>query len=94
MNSYMTTTLDFWRMIGEAQAVIAYRTFGMLGLWPVTATENDRMVSEKLPAFVAASNAATLAAVTGKSPDKIMAAWLKPIGSKTSSNQRRLSKVR
>ena len=94
MNGYATTAMDFWRMIGEAQAVIAYRTFGMMGLWPVASSENDRMVSEKLPAFVAASQAATMAALLGKSPDKIMAAWLRPIGGKTRANQRRLSKQR
>ena len=94
MNGYLTTTMDFWRMMSEAQSVIAYRTFGMMGLWPVTAGENDRMVSEKLTAFAAASQGATFAAMTGKSPDKIMAAWLRPIGGKTRSNQRRLSKFR
>ena len=94
MDSYMTNNINFLRMIGEAQAVVAFRVFGMMGLWPVAASENDRMVSEKMPAFLAASQAATLAAMTGKSPDKIMAAWLKPIGSKTRSNQKRLSKVR
>ena len=94
MNGYTTLAMDYWRMIGEAQAVIAYRTFGMMGLWPVTATENDRMVSEKMPAFVAAAQAASLAAMTGKSPDKIMSAWLRPIGGKTRSNQKRLSKGR
>ncbi|QFU08042.1 hypothetical protein PARPLA_02562 [Rhodobacteraceae bacterium THAF1] len=94
MNGYMTTSFAFWRMMTEAQTVIAYRTFGMMGLWAVSPSENDRMVSEKMPAFLAASQAATMAAMTGKSPDKIAAAWLRPIGGKTRANQKRLSKMR
>jgi len=94
MNGYLKTAFAFWRMMTEAQAVIAYRTFGMMGLWAVAPTENDRMVSEKMPAFLAASQAATLAAMSGKSPDKIAAAWLRPIGGKTRANQRRLSQRR
>ncbi|MDT0682738.1 antifreeze protein [Roseicyclus sp. F158] len=75
----------------EAQMVIAYRTLGAAGLWPVTAGENSRMVSEKGPAFTASAMAASMAAMTGKRPDEIMTAAIRPLRKETSRNAKRLS---
>ncbi len=91
---YIDNMIGTTRMLSEAQAVIAYRMLGMAGLWPVAPTETMRMVMEKLPAFAAAQMAAWQALATGRSPDRILAAWLKPIGKETRANQRRLSRRR
>lgn len=93
-NGYMTNAFAAWRMMGEAQAVIAYRTLGAAGLWPVAQSEMWRMTLEKGPAFTAASQAAWTAALTGAAPDRVAAAWLRPISSRTRSNERRLSRRR
>ena len=91
---YVDTTLGAMRMMMEAQAVVTYRVLGMMGVWPVASSENWRMTMEKGPVFAAAQQGAMAAAMAGKSPDLIAAAWLKPIGGKTRSNERRLSKRR
>ncbi|WP_235191328.1 antifreeze protein [Palleronia rufa] len=91
---YMDTTIGAMRMMMEAQAVVTYRVLGMMGFWPVAPSENWRMTMEKGPAFAAAQQGAMAAMIAGKTPDLVAAAWLKPIGGKTRSNQRRLSKRR
>lgn len=95
------TPLDWWflslrysQMMVEAQTVMSLRLLGMTGLWPVAASEQSRMVTEKLPAFIKAGGHATAAAMKGRRPDQIMDAALKPIGRKTRSNARRLSSRR
>ena len=55
------------------------RDFGMAGLWPVAPGENRRMVLEKWPAFVASGTAAGVAAMQGRSPDRIATEALKPL---------------
>ncbi len=80
------------QMAAEAQAVIAYRIFGMAGIWSVTPSENSRMVSEKGPALMAANLAAWNAAMRGQRPDQVYSAWLAPIGRETRSNALRLGK--
>jgi hypothetical protein len=91
---YLDNTLGTMRMLSEAQAVIGYRLLGMAGSWPTAPSEVWRMTFEKVPAFTAAWMAASLALATGSSPDRIMAAWLKPIGAKTRANSNRLSRRR
>ncbi|SES16495.1 hypothetical protein SAMN04490244_106236 [Tranquillimonas rosea] len=92
------TIHDYWvlqtkmaTMMLNAQTVIGMRMLGMAGLWPVTAGENDRMVSEKSTAFAKAATAAWGAALSGKRPDQVTSAWLAPISRRAASNQRRLS---
>ena len=89
---YMDNAIGTMRMMAEAQVVIAYRMLGMGGFLPSSPSENYRMTFEKAPAFAEAQQGAMVAMMSGASPDKIAAAWLKPIGVKTRSNQRRLSK--
>lgn len=81
-----------WRMMAEAQTVIAYRMLGMAGIWATDGGENSRMFSEKGPALWSAQMAATSAMMRGARPDEIFSAWVKPIGLKTRSNASRLSK--
>ncbi|WP_241523892.1 antifreeze protein [Oceaniglobus indicus] len=80
------------QMMAEAQTVIAYRMMGMAGLWSVAPSENRRMIAEKGPAMIAASTKATNALMSGKRPDQILDAAVKPLGRKTHANVRRLSK--
>ncbi len=82
------------QMMFEAQAVIGMRMLGMAGGWPVSPSENTRMIVEKGPAFMRASGAAMTAAMKGKRPDQIAEAALKPIGRKTRANAKRLSRRR
>ena len=79
-------------MMAEAQAVIGFRVLGMAGLWAVAPSENDRMVSEKAPAFAAAMRGGTLAAMSGKSAAQILDATVRPLGRKTRANSRRLAR--
>ena len=82
------------QMLAEANAVIAFRVMGMAGGWPVSPSESSRMVLEKGPAFMRAYGDATVAAMKGKRLDEIAEAALKPIGRKTRSNAKRLSRGR
>ena len=66
-------------MLAEAQSFIATRMMGWSGLWSVTASENDRMVSEKSDAITQSMQGATLAAMTGKRPDDILNAAVKSL---------------
>lgn len=82
------------QMLVEANTVIAFRVMGMAGGWPVSPTEGARMVFEKGPAFLRAYGDAATAAMKGKRPDEIATAALRPIGRKTRSNAKRLSRSR
>ncbi|KIN73464.1 hypothetical protein [Sulfitobacter guttiformis] len=90
---------DFFRnaiqlglMAAEANAVIAMRLWGMAGIWSVTKSENDRMVSEKVQAAAQSLVAANRSVMAGKSPDQVVAAAIKPVRRKTRANSERLAK--
>lgn len=78
-------------MLAEAHLVATLRLMGMGGLWPVDAAEGQRMVEEKLPAFVEAGTAAFRVALSGAGPYDVAAAWLAPIARHTHANTRRLT---
>jgi len=80
------------QMLAEAQTVIAYRTLGMAGLWAVAPSENARMFTEKPAVLMASGMGAAQAMISGQSPDKIIDAAVRPLGVKTRSNARRLSR--
>ena len=80
------------QMLVEANSVIAFRVLGMAGHWPVSPSENSRMVLEKGPAFIRAYADAAQAMMKGKRPDEIAEAALRPISRKTRSNAKRLSR--
>ncbi len=85
---------DYGRMMMEANMVIGIRMMGMAGLWAMPAAELDRMIAEKQNAFTGSAIAATLSAMTGGTPEAIARAALGPIGRKTRSNVKRLTKPR
>ncbi|WP_441869269.1 hypothetical protein [Phaeovulum sp. W22_SRMD_FR3] len=84
---------EMTRMGVEAQAVIAMRMAGMMGLWATNPAENNRMVREKQVAAAASMMAVGRAAMAGESATNVMRAGLKPIGRKTASNARRLARL-
>lgn len=90
----LSMQMAYFRMLTEAQTVVALRLAGMMGLLPAHPGENSRMVNEKAPAFAEAAWDAWWAASTGAAPDRVAAAWVKPIGRRTRSNARRLSRRR
>ncbi|WP_394151906.1 antifreeze protein [Loktanella salsilacus] len=86
------TQMEVGMMLAEAQSVIAMRMMGWGGLWSVATSENDRMVSEKTEAIMMSMQGAALAAMSGKRPDEIMNAAVKPLRQKTRANAKRLGK--
>nr|WP_306266642.1 hypothetical protein [Pararhizobium sp. IMCC3301] len=84
---------DSWRMISEAQYVVALRLAGMSGLWHMQPNETARMVSEKNAAFTQSAAKALIAASSGARPDQIAAAALAPVRKKTASNVKRLTRA-
>lgn len=80
------------KMLLDAQAVVAMRTAGMVGLWKTTPGETERMVSEKGNAAMQSAMAAQRAMMSGAAPHEVMRASLDPIRKKAGSNARRLAK--
>lgn len=92
LRDFMALQADTVQMMVDAQVVMTLRLLAMGGLWPASASEGERMVREKLPAFVEAGSAAVQAAIGGQPPQAVAAAWLKPIARKTRANSRRLTR--
>lgn len=86
------TTLEVGMMLAEAHSVIAMRVMGWGGMWSVSGSENNRMVSEKTEAMSRSVQRATQAALSGKRPDEIVNAAVKPLRQKTRANVKRLGK--
>lgn len=84
---------DAWRMMAEAQAVIALRMMGMAGLWTLAEGETTRMITEKQQALARSAVAYTTAAMRGHSPERVFAAALQPYARATSGNVRRLGRA-
>lgn len=84
--------LAYWTMMAEAQTVIALRVMGMCGVLPASPGEHRTMMAEKGPAFARAAVAATRAAAMGQGPLAVAEAAIKPIGRRTRSNLRRLTR--
>lgn len=76
----------------ESQAVVALRLLGLTGFWAVTPSETSVMISEKGPTLAKAASAATRAMASGKRPDQVLDAAVRPLRSRTRANVRRLSK--
>ncbi|QDY68967.1 antibiotic ABC transporter [Qingshengfaniella alkalisoli] len=94
-----TSPFDLWSlavqtswMMAEAQAVIWMRLMGMAGLWSVASSEQPRMFTEKVDAYMRAVAAAQRAAFDGASATRTAAVALKPYSSRTAGNVRRLSR--
>jgi hypothetical protein len=83
---------DAWRMLAEAQTVIALRMMGMAGFWTLAEGETTRMITEKQEAFAQSALDGAVAAMGGQSPERVLAAYVRPLGRKTSANARRLGR--
>ena len=84
-----------WRntvMLAEAQAVITMRLCGMMGFWPVSGGENNRMVTEKLTALQESQAAALRAMLRGGSLAQVSEAAMRPVRRRTRANAKRLSR--
>ena len=90
---WMRTGTQVSMMLWEAQSVMTLRVLGMSGLWAVAPGENDRMLSEKAPAWTEGTMSALTAAMSGKRPEQVIDAAIKPLRRKTRANMRRLTKV-
>ncbi|MCY0094057.1 hypothetical protein [Hoeflea ulvae] len=75
----------------EAQAVIGMRMLGMGGVWPVSKSENSKMLAEKPPAFAKAAVAAARKAAAGGRPDQVLTAAVKPLTKTARANRKRLA---
>lgn len=83
--------LEAWQLAVEAQQVMALRLMALSGWLPYQAGENRRMVDEKSKAFTKAAIGAHHAIISGKSPDDVARAAMKPIRKKVRANRKRLS---
>ncbi|MGQ7246297.1 hypothetical protein ACUN9Y_03045 [Halomonas sp. V046] len=90
---YWMMGMNLTRMMVETQMVIAMRLMGMQGAWSVAPNENVRMVSEKMTAFAQSMMATQRAVISGKSPDQVLGAAMRPLSRKTASNHRRLGRA-
>ena len=88
----MGAWMNMSMLMVETASVMTMRMMGMAGLWSVTKSENDRMVSEKSSAFLDSAAAASMATISGKRPDEVINAAVKPLRRKTRANARRLGK--
>ncbi len=78
-------------MTAEAQSVIAMRMMGMAGLWPVSPTEGNRMVLEKVEAWHDLLRAGAVTAF--RPPFDTVEAAVKPYRRRTRANARRLGRM-
>ncbi|WP_366191045.1 hypothetical protein [Meridianimarinicoccus marinus] len=80
-------------MASEAHTVIAMRTLGMLGFWPMGVGENTQMIMEKPAAMALAADEALRATLQGLRPDQVLGAALEPIRARTQDNAHRLTRL-
>jgi hypothetical protein len=86
------TSTSMAAMAAEAQMVIAMRTLGFMGFWPMSFGENTQMVLEKPAAMAQAAEEALRATCRGARPDQVLGAALEPIRARTSDNAHRLTR--
>ncbi|MCC1491983.1 antifreeze protein [Cognatishimia sp. F0-27] len=98
MTRFLTDPQGVWgnvvsmtMLAAEAQAVIAMRGLGMLGLWPVAPGEHSLMVTEKVEAMTQGVTDAHVAFLRGGSSDAVAAAAIAPVREATKANAHRLS---
>lgn len=85
--------LEMLKLGLEAQAVIAMRTAGMMGLWATRPQEMTRMWREKPEAATAAWFAAMRSALAGATPEAVTRAAIAPVSKRTGANVRRLARL-
>lgn len=91
--AYWSSGLATWRMLTEAQTVVALRMAGMAGLWTMAPGETTRMITEKQTAFAQAAAGVARAAASGASPERILDAAVAPLGRATRANAKRLGRA-
>ncbi|MFD1883467.1 antibiotic ABC transporter [Paracoccus pacificus] len=84
---------ELFRLGVESQMVIAMRVAGMMGLWPTSPGEESRMFIEKQDAAWAAFRAMSRAVGRGATPERMMAAALRPYSRRAHANAKRLSRA-
>lgn len=89
INEWMAFATAYTRMSMAAGEVIARRTQRM-AMGAMTPHEAMAMVLEKGTAFATATERAAVAAARGGDPVRVATAALKPYGTKTRSNARKL----
>jgi hypothetical protein len=89
MMSWYRLATAYSRMTVEAAEVIARRTM-LIAQGGMSAPEAMGMVMEKATAFVAATEKASVEAARGAHPVRIASAALRPYGSRTRANARKL----
>ena len=88
----MKLTIQSAVMMTEAQMVIGMRMMGMMGMWRVLPSENQRMVDEKIHASIKGATDAGRAMMAGRPLADVAQAALGPVGKATKSNVNRLAK--
>lgn len=88
--NFLAAQTRFATFVIETQTVMALRLMGLSGALPARPGETERMFSEKPMAFFDAQTAGLKAMISGKSPDQIFDAAMKPLSRKVSANRRRL----
>ena len=91
MQAWFAYGAAYSRMLLDANEVILRRTQRM-ATGAMTGPEATAMVLEKATAMTASAQKAAVTAAQGGNPLRIAASALKPYGSKTRSNARRLRK--
>ncbi|MBM3604814.1 MAG: antibiotic ABC transporter [Alphaproteobacteria bacterium] len=86
----MRLVTQYTRMAIEAQMVIGLRMAGMMGLMTQAPGEPFLMVAEKQAAASESMFAMARASMRGHSPERMLAAGLRPYGKRTRANSRRL----
>ncbi len=91
MQAWYEYSTAYSRMLMQAGEVIARRSQQM-AMGTMTGPEASGMVMEKMTAMVSAAEKAAVAAARGANPLGIATAALKPYGTRTRANARRLRK--
>lgn len=89
---FMAPALEASRIMAESQMVIGMRLAGMAGLWPMAASETDRMLAEKLSAGMDSAHAALRSGMAGGNLSEMAMAAMKPVRAKTRANAKRLQR--
>lgn len=91
MQAWADFSMAYTRMLMNAGEVIARRSQQM-ALGTMSQPEAARMVMEKMTAAATSAEKAAVAAMRGANPVGVATAALRPYGSKTRANARRLRK--
>ncbi len=89
---FIAPALEASQIMAESQMVIGMRLAGMAGPWPMSETETDRMLSEKLSAGMDSAHAALRSGMAGGNLSEMAMAAMQPVRAKTRANAKRLQR--